>query len=452
MDETKKLAKYACELSYENLPIEVINKAKDLILDQWGVELACSTRSWSRLVYRYITDLRGKTESTIINYGDKVPSEHAAFVNATFGHGFEFDDNHRHSTSHPGSVVIPAAFAMGERELIDGKSFILAVVTGYEVMGNIGKAVSPSIVHRGHHPTSSLGPFGAAAAASKVLGFSQDEMVNALGIAGSYCSGLSEFMITGGDVKRIHAAIGAQSGVRAALLASQGLTAPPTILEGERGFCNTFADECHPDDITAGLGKHWVVIETNYKRYCCCYSIHSPIDAVSKIISDHKIIPANVEEVIVGLSRASCGAVGSSRQPKTVTEAQFNAPFSLAMTLIKRSNNFKDYNEETIENPEILSLSKKIRAIIDEEVDAEFPEKMAARVTIRMKDGARYQEKVDFARGTPENPMTREELEAKFLSTATAIMPRQKAMEIINTINALETMGNISELARLLTR
>ncbi|MFH1088070.1 MAG: MmgE/PrpD family protein, partial [Chloroflexota bacterium] len=158
MNESRELAKFVADLKYEDLPKKVIEKTKDLVLDQLGVELASSTKPWSKAVYRDALDAGGKHDSSIVNYGDKLPVLSAAFVNGSFGHGFEIDDMYRPSLSHPACVIVPAAMAMGERELISGKQFILAVVAGYEIMGRVGAAAAPSINALGHHPTSSTGP------------------------------------------------------------------------------------------------------------------------------------------------------------------------------------------------------------------------------------------------------------------------------------------------------
>ncbi len=186
--------------------------------------LGNATRSFLAPVYKHIKALGGTGESTIVYYGDKTNVENAAFVNASFGHGFEFDDVHAESLSHPASVVIPAALALGEREHGNGKDFILAVAIGHDVLARVGMSIARSTLDRGFHPMSVPGTFGSAAAAGIVLRFNEDKMVNAMGIAGSYSSGLTEYQQSAGEVKRTHAGIAAQGGLRAALLAALCLT------------------------------------------------------------------------------------------------------------------------------------------------------------------------------------------------------------------------------------
>src|SRR3990172_3926508 len=195
MNESRDLARFVSELKYDNLPPEVIARVKDLILDQVGIMLACSTLPWSKVIYDYVRDWGdNKQESTIAHYGDRTKAENAVFVNSSFGHGFEIDDHYLPGQSHPGCIVVPSAIAMAEREHGTGKDLILAVAAGYEVMGRINKAIAPSCLIRGFHaPTSISGPFAAAAVAGKILDFEPELMLNALSIAGSHASGVIEY-------------------------------------------------------------------------------------------------------------------------------------------------------------------------------------------------------------------------------------------------------------------
>ena len=284
MNESKRLASFLSELKYGDLAREIVEKAKNLILDQLGVELATSTTPQSVALYGYIKGFGGPGESTIVNYGDKVKTENAIFLNASFGHGFELDDTYLLSGTHPGAITIPSALAFGEREGLDGKNLIVSVVAGYEAMGRISRSIAPSYWYRGFDPITVSGPFGAAATVGKALDFNTELMLNAISIAASHSSGIMEYAQTGGSVKRMHAGMAASGGVRAALLAQAGITGPPTILEGRSGFCRAFSDSYRLDDITANLGSDFVVMGMSFKRHCVCYQIQAPIDATSQIV------------------------------------------------------------------------------------------------------------------------------------------------------------------------
>jgi len=452
MNETKELAKFAVELKYEDLPQEVRKKTEELLLDQFASQVASSIKPWSQAVYKYIRDMGSRGESTIVTYGDKVAAENAAYVNGMFGRGFEIDDTHRPSLSHPGSVMVPAALALGERDMIDGKTLSLAMVVGYEVMCRIGRSLAPSALERGWDPTPIVAPIGAAAVAGKILSFNYEQMVNAFGIAASYCSGLMEFAQSGGHTVRLHAGLSAQSGIRSAFLAKNGLIGPSTALEGKNGLCKALADDYRLEDITSGFGKSWVVMEVVYKRYHTDYFLQTSIDAALKIIKEHKIDPKDVDHVIVGINRHGPRVVGKIVEPKDITSSHFSGPFCLALTFVKGSNSFKDYTEENLSDPAVLNMARKVSVEVDPEMDALYPAKRAGKVTVNMKNGKTYQEKVIDAKGTPDNPMTMEEMEEKFRSLASVALPAEKIQEVINIIRGLEELKDVSRLSRLLIR
>lgn len=451
MNESRELARFVSELKYENLPQEVIARAKEIVLDQVGIMMACSTLPWSKIIYQYVRDWGNcKGESSIVHYGDKTKVENAVFANSSFGHGFEIDDAYIPGQSHPGCIVVPSALAMGERESITGKELILAVVAGYEVMGRINKAIAPSCLLKGFHaPTSVSGPFGAAAVAGKILGFDPDLMVNALSIAGSHASGLTEYSHGGGSVKRMHAGMAAHGGVRAALVAQKGITGPATILEGRHGFCQAFADEYNVSEITDNLGKDFrVVMGTGFKAYCACGGMHPGIDALHNLMDQHKIEAEDVAAITLGTNRQSTSHMAA--EVTDITSAQFSAAFGLALTLIRGSNGFNDYTEETLHDQNILNMAKKIKMELDPEVESDFPAKRAARVTVKLKNGTTYQEKVDYCKGLPQNPMTRKEFEQKFRGLASVVADQDRVEEIIRVAYGLEKQNDISALISLL--
>jgi 2-methylcitrate dehydratase PrpD len=450
MDETRELAKFISDLHYRDLDGEVIEKTKYLLLDQFGCQIAFAGMPPSKGVYKYIMEKKGRNEtSTVIYYGLRTNSEDAAFANAVFGHGFEMDDTEMHSITHPGVVIIPSALAMGEVELISGKEFITAVVAGYDVMLRVGMAAR-LMINRAFHGTSASGTFGAAAATGKILGFDNERMTNAIGIAGSGSGGISEYTISGGTVKRLHPGFAAQSGIRATILAQIGLTGPSTVLEGEKGFCQAFADEFYPEELTADLGKHFRILWTGNKPYCCCAAQHTAIDAASEIMRKTPIKLKEIEDITISQGTREVGNVGNIIEPHDVVSAQFCGRFGVALRLLKGSNGMNDYTMENIRDPEILGLSKKINYAVEEKFDNLPPGSAPSRVSIRLKDGSFFEETVDYAKGTIQNPMTKIELEEKFKELTSRILPEKQVENIIQMVSNLEHVENIRELSSLL--
>lgn len=450
MGETRILAEFISDLHYAELDGEVIEKTKYLILDQLGCQIAFSGMPPSRDAYKYIRGRKGGNEtSTIVYYGLRTNSEDAAFANAVFGHGFEMDDTEMHSITHPGVVIIPSALAMGEAELISGKDFITAVVAGYDVMLRVGMAAR-FMIHRAFHGTSAAGTFGAAAATGKILGFDKEKMTNAIGVAGSSSGGIGEYTISGGTVKRLHPAFAAQSGIRAALLAQIGLTGPSTVLEGKKGFCQAFAGEFFPEEITADLGKHFRILWTGNKPYCCCAGQHTAIDAASAIMKKGPININEIEEIVISQGTREVVNVGNIIEPTDIISAQFCGRFGVAMRLVKGGNGVNDYTMENIKDPELLGLTKTIKYAVEKEYDNLPPGSAPSRVAIRLKDGSFFEETVEYAKGTIQNPMTKKELEDKFRELTSRIFPERQVEKIINTVSHLEDLENIHELSSVL--
>lgn len=251
MDETRRLTEFVAKASYGGLPNDVIERAKVLILDYIGCSIFGSQMEWSKMVVDFVRDRSAHGECTVITHDWTTTEPYAALTNAVMGHAFEIDDVNQEGLTHPGTVVIPAALAVAERNHVDGRLFLCSVVMGYEVAVRVGASVGWPHMVRGFHTVGTNGPFGAAAAAGKALGLSYDELLSAIGIVGSMVGGLMEFQRdpTGPPVKRLHAGIAAQNGVTAALLAQKGYRGPATILEGTWGFGKAYSDTFQPEKI-----------------------------------------------------------------------------------------------------------------------------------------------------------------------------------------------------------
>ena len=244
-----RIATWVTALRYEDLPEEVVERTKLLILDQLGLQLRGATLPNVQPVLRLADSEPGKAEATLAHSGARTTVSQAAWVNGTLGHSAEYDDAHPLAW-HTNSAVIPAALALAERTHASGPDLITAVVAGIQVMGLLG-AATPAMVTIGWHGSKVLGVYGAAAAAGRILSLTPAHLVNAFGIAGSDAGGGMEYDRSGGEVKRLHAGSACRSGLEAAELAQLGLTGPPTILEGPRGLLET-QDSVTP--VTALLG------------------------------------------------------------------------------------------------------------------------------------------------------------------------------------------------------
>src|SRR6266699_3234467 len=287
----QKLSAFVCGMDYEKLPAEVIDRLKDLLLDQLGCQLIGSSVEWNQSVYKFVKENKHGGPATIVNHGDKVPVDDAAFVNGTFGQGCELDDYYDQGGGHPGAASVPVALALSEKEPVDGKSFLTAMAAGYEIGWRVGRSLLPEMMRRGYHAQGVVGVFIAAATAGKLLRLDNERMTHALAIAGSHASGTMEYDQSGGEVKRVHNGMACSGGMRSAMLAAIGLTGPPTIFEGERGILKVFSGTCNTAPITEGLGADSAVLHAAIKRFPVNASQHSPIELLDNLLKKHKFSP-----------------------------------------------------------------------------------------------------------------------------------------------------------------
>jgi 2-methylcitrate dehydratase PrpD len=446
---TEKLATHAVRLRYEDIPPEVIEKAKDCILDQIGVELIGSTLAWNKIAYRYVLEMGGRGESTIVNYGTRVPTLDAAFVNATFGQGCELDDVGFAAGGHLGAATVPVALALAEKERTSGKDVLSAVVAGCDVMYRLLLAVRPSSGKRGFHSHGIGGPFGAMVTASRLMRLNDDQMLHAFGIAGSHSSGTMEYDQTGGEVKRVHAGIAARGGIQAAMLARLGLTGPPTIIEGKRGFCRVFADEYDIDVITKDLGSSFGIMRIWFKMYPCVATVQGVIDTLANIINEHHIAAEDVEEIQVGISETSLSHGGAIYEPHDVASAQFSLPFSLALRLLKNDNDLSLYMDSKLwTDSQVLALAKKVKSYADPKAKGE--QNYNTTIEVRLTSGRTIKRFQQYPPGSPLNPVSRDDLRRKFKKLASAVLPNERIDEVIQTVDTLEKL-EASKLVSLLS-
>lgn len=447
----EELCDFVEHLRYEELPTEVIEGTKDRILDLLGCALFGYEEKSSNVLSAFIDGNRGKEESTIIG-GGKTSALHAALANGVLGHSKELDDEHKGSVAHLGVVVVPAALAIGERKEVTGKEFITSVVVGYEAGARIGMTVSSDVLlAKGFHPTGVIGVFGSTAAASKILGLGKEKMVSAMGITGSLASGLFEFMSDGSWTKRLHAGFAAHHGVLASLLAEEGFTGPPSVIEGRYGVAHTFSNSLKRENLSKGLGKSFEVLKASYKRHGCCSFIHPLIDAALEIMDRGDVDVNDIREVKCRIFPAAMPIVvdpwRNGKKVNNTVDAQFNAFYSMALSLSKREPLWKGYSAEDLNSPSVMELMKKIKIDPEESFGKEYPQEFPAEVRFVLKDGRIRVKKVSTNKGSPSWPMSRQEIEAKFRMLCATRCPPSRADEIVEKVMVLEKMKNIKDLS-----
>ncbi|MGH7772954.1 MAG: MmgE/PrpD family protein [Candidatus Binatia bacterium] len=448
---TQLLAQYAVSLRYRHIPPEVISRAKACILDILAVALYGSTKPWSRSVVEFIRDSGVKGQCTVLGEGWKAQAPQATLANGVMAHAFELDNVRQPGAGvHPGATAFLPAIAIAEEKKADGKALLTAFVAGCEVMSRIGVAAGDSLEKRGFHAPGLTGTFGSAVAAGRLLVLNKREMVNALGIAGSYSGGLLEFSRCqeGAMIKRLHLGKAAEGGVTAALLAKRGFAGPESVLEGRFGFCRAFSDSPKLSFLTHRLGRDFETMNICIKRYACHINAHAPIEALQKLREEHGFAAADVQEIIVGGIEKLVTHHGIY-QPKDLMMAQYSIPFCVALSLYFDPRDPDSFDEKRIRDKRILAMTRLVQLKVDREIEKRGWDR-AARVTVSLRNGSRYTSLVVNFKGTPKNPLSPSELEDKARRLTRPFLSGKSLARLIEGVNCLEKVTDVSSLTSLM--
>ena len=454
---TSRLASFAANLGYDDLPPAAVAHAKLCLLDTLGCGLYGSTLPWSRILLDTSEALGRGGPGTAWGSGRPLSAPDAALVNGTAVHGLELDDLHKHSIVHPGSVVLPAALALAEHEaaahgtVTSGRQLLTAVVAGYEVAARVGMSVGTAHLIHGWHPTGTHGTLGAAAAAGHLLGLDPDRMVHALGIAGSQASGLMAAQYAS-MVKRFHAGRASQSGVYGAVLASRGFTGITELFESEYGgYCGTFSPSHDLTRLVAGLGEFWEITTVGFKPYATNGSCHTTIDALLEMRRTHGVSAETVARVTVHTSTATAKHVGWRYVPDSVTTAQMNLPYIVAVTLTDGAAFVAQFSAERVRDPELVALAGQVDVLVDPAIDALGDKaRHAMRIEVTRTDGTVLHATREYAKGSALAPLTPAEVDAKFESLAGRLLNPGQVDRLRTLVGELDKHDDIGELIRAL--
>jgi 2-methylcitrate dehydratase PrpD len=457
------LAEFICDFNFDRIPPHVLQKAKASILDNLGLVIGGSDSKATQAVLSVVRHLNGPKQSTILRFGDIVSANFSALANGTMAHSNDFTDTILTIVTHCGPVVVPTAIAVAEREKLDGKALLMLVVLGYEIMARVGFAINskPAMVHhkKGFHPTGTCGVFGAAAIAGKAMGLKPEQMANALGIAGSSSSGLIESFTgpVGADTSRTHPGKAGHDGILAALLAEKGLTGPHSVFEGRDGFLHAYSegDQFLPEALVENLGGTFKIMDVAVKYHNGTHAIAPSVDALQEIMSKHKVIVEDVDEIRANVPTMHAFIGGSDREtmyaPPTYLKAQMSLPYTLAVTLIDRELFIVQYSPEKLRDKKVLELARKVRVTADPEMDRmQNAGKWPSRIQVVTKSGKSFEAFVEYPKGSPQNPLTDAEIQKKFTRLSERILSRERMEKVIQAIVELENINNVTTLVNLL--
>jgi 2-methylcitrate dehydratase PrpD len=448
----RRLARFALGLRLADLPPAVVERAALLALDTLGSALASSTLDFGDATLRAARRLGGAPESTLIGGAARASAANAVLANATLAHGLDFDDTREDAIVHTGCVCVTTALAVGEAVGASGAAVLEALVAGVEVMCRIGLAVPGQLHARHFHPTAVTGAFAAAAVAGRLFGLDELALARALGICGSQASGIIEYLTDGSWTKRLHPGWAAHAGVVAAVLAQEGFTGPPSVLEGEHGFYRAFAGGHGPDRLAALLGSaghEWELLALTFKPYPCGSIAHPYMDCARRLREEPGVVPARIAEV---RCRTAPGPVprlweplAAKRRPPNGYAAKFSLPYLVAVMLVKGEAGLADFTDEAAADPAVLAVAARVGYELDPTID--YPRRFIGDVRVTLDDGRVLQARQDHPRGGPDFPLTRADLEAKFRGNAGLRLPADRIARIVAAVGALATLPDLRELS-----
>lgn len=439
---SEKCAGFITGLCYENLPNSVREMAKYCLLDFLGCTLGGSGTPEGQIIKEFVQENKDAAQATVIGDWKKNSVLNAALANGYLCHILECDDVHKASVLHPGAPVIAAALAVAEVRKNTGKELIEAIVAGYDVMMRTGETVMPSHYYF-WHTTATCGGFGAAAAVGKLLRLTGEQLVDALGNAGSQAAGLWEFLEDNAMTKYLHCGKAASNGVLAAFLAEKGFTGAKKIIEGNRGFVKATSSGTSPEEKFASLGLEYKILETSFKPYASCRHTHATVGAVLKLKEKYKLEAAQTDRITVNVYKTALQIARNNEHYEDARAAKFSMVYCAAAALYFGGLPLKAFSKEALVNPEILRLAKNTVLNSDEELNKQYPEKWIARVVIEA-GGKTYEELVEYPKGDPENSFTEQDFEDKYLDLATTVLTREKAECILIRCKNLEGISDMS--------
>ena len=437
---TRALAQFAAELDPATLSSDVRQKLGWLLLDHLRVCSIGARLPWSDWARGYI-GLVGKAGASHVLFSPEMLNpQHGTFLNVTFGSSFDADDTHVGAMLHPGVAVWSAALATAEHVGASGAEVLAAVVAGYETTIRIGLAMQPSHFKRGFQSTGTCDVFGTAAAAGRLLFRGNDaarRIQEAIGLAGSYPSGVAQFYYSGSSGKRVQAAHSAQSGVAAALLTQQGFSGPPDILEGAGGFARAYADGWDPAEIEAGLGERFHLMDVLVKSHAAAARVAAGIDGMLALRQQHGFAGDDITSMHLGIPRIIQGRL-TNPHPIDLQAAQMSLPFSVALAAMiplvasqVPAVSVADY-EQGLGNRRLLELEERTTIDLDDEVEAASNAlSTAAKVSVTLRDGRALSLLVPAPKGSPAQPFSAQEHEARFVQELSTRVPDKTCAEIV---------------------
>jgi len=437
---TRELAQWAAGLKHSDLPQDVVHQIKRLTLDYYCAVIAGSTTPTSRMAQAYFSSAEKGDSAGVVGTDITLSTHSAAFVNGTAAHGLELDDGYTPGSYHPGAACMPAIMAVAQAYRSSAQDIVAAIAIGFELSCRMARAGHPHTWQNGFHNTGVNGVFGCASGVGKLLDLSSQQMNWALGMAGSFSSGLFEFLGEGSEVKRLHPGKCARDGVVVAELAKRGIDGPLTGIEGKNGYFKAYASgKANGPSTLEELGQTWELLMTYVKPYPCCRHLHAPIDAILEIKRTTSLDAQQIDSIIIQTNQVA--ARHAHTHYAAFLDAQMSIPYAVAAAVVFDEIGLDAFDRQARERQDIAALVPKVKVEVSESMQAVYPMQRPAHVIIVMKDGSRHEFTQRQPYGEPDNPLDDAALTGKFHAVCDPIIGRERAEQIAQACWNLDFEG-----------
>ena len=438
MGATRDIAEFAVKTRFEDLPAEVVHEAKRDIINVLAVSLYSARDPSLQYLLSMFNDEGSRPRATVWGANTRTGLGNAALANGYTAHLEDYDDTHFPTVAHPTAPTLPAAFAIAEDCGASGRDLITAVALGVETVCRVSLSVHPWHYDLGWHITGTMGVFGGALAAAKMLGLDVDGTVGALGAAGTQAAGVREAF--GTMTKPMHAGRAAQAGVVSALLAQKGFTSASTILEGRRGVMEVMSTKHDLSRLTDGLGERWEIFNNGLKPYSCGVVSHAAIDAAIALGSGPGFDPAQVASIEADVNHLVPELMGRM-EPDVGLAGKFSCAHCISAGLVDGAAYPAQFTDAKVADPLLAGLRRKVRFNVVEGMDED---EVALHLT--MQDGRVITQRIEHATGSPQNPMSDQRLEEKFMTLAPATLGEAEAKSLLARLWHLDEEPNVAGL------
>ena len=451
------LARFAAQLRYEDIPQDVRECAKYLILDAVGIAFASTRQPYADAALAGLAEF-GSGPGVVIGMRERLSVRDAIVMNGVLVHGLDYDDTHPEGVIHSTASCFPCALGVAARVDASGRDFLTAFVLGTEVAARLGMVARGALHEAGFHPTGLLAAFASALISARLYGLTQDQMVMAQGIALSTGSSSSrQFNREGAGSKRLHPGWGAAAGVTAAAFAKHGLTGPRAAYEGDYGLYPAHLgaryETCDLSAAVRDLGTSWETLNVAIKPIPACLHVHASTDAAAAIARTHGIRSGDIDSVRVLVPREAvaivCEPVEIRRRPASSYAAQFSLPYAVASGLVRKRFSLRELEPGAIDDPEVLGLAEKVEYAIDP--DSGYPKYFSGEVIVRTRDGRELRHREHINRGSPDRPLTADEIVRKFRDNTGLATTERRASSILHAVLDVENAAWVDQFAECLS-